>query len=77
MSTFTEPSPPHSESAVVSDYAAPSLARTDRLVSLDALRGFDMFWILGADALVHSIARAFDATTAPASATTTLIVIQR
>lgn len=26
-----------------------------RLVSLDALRGFDMFWILGADALVHAL----------------------
>ena len=27
---------------------------SSRLVSLDALRGFDMFWILGADALVLS-----------------------
>ena len=26
-----------------------------RLVSLDALRGFDMFWILGADALVQAL----------------------
>ena len=26
-----------------------------RLMSLDALRGFDMFWILGADALVHAL----------------------
>jgi predicted acyltransferase len=26
-----------------------------RLVCLDALRGFDMFWILGADALVHAL----------------------
>ncbi len=26
-----------------------------RLVSLDALRGFDMFWILGADALVRAL----------------------
>jgi hypothetical protein len=25
-----------------------------RVVSVDALRGFDMFWILGADALVHA-----------------------
>jgi predicted acyltransferase len=37
------------------DYAPPPLARTERLVSLDALRGFDMFWILGADALVRAI----------------------
>ncbi len=29
---------------------------TARLHSLDALRGFDMFWIIGGDALVHSFA---------------------
>lgn len=28
-----------------------------RLMSLDALRGFDMFWIIGADALVESLAK--------------------
>jgi predicted acyltransferase len=28
-----------------------------RLMSLDALRGFDMFWIIGADALVASLAK--------------------
>lgn len=28
-----------------------------RLVSLDALRGFDMLWILGADAVVHDLAK--------------------
>src|SRR4051812_23583891 len=28
-----------------------------RLVSLDALRGFDMFWIIGADALVQALGR--------------------
>lgn len=28
---------------------------TTRLVSLDALRGFDMFWIVGADALVEGL----------------------
>lgn len=33
--------------------ASPS--RPTRLVSLDALRGFDMFWILGADALVLAL----------------------
>ena len=31
------------------------LANPDRIVSLDALRGFDMFWILGADAVVYAI----------------------
>ena len=30
---------------------------SDRLVSLDALRGFDMFWIIGGDVLAHSLAR--------------------
>ena len=28
---------------------------TQRLMSLDALRGFDMFWIIGADSLVASL----------------------
>jgi predicted acyltransferase len=28
---------------------------TQRLMSLDALRGFDMFWIIGADALVEAL----------------------
>jgi len=31
-----------------------------RLMSLDALRGFDMFWIIGADALVKSLAKVSD-----------------
>jgi predicted acyltransferase len=30
-------------------------AESPRLMSLDALRGFDMFWILGADALVAAL----------------------
>jgi len=33
-------------------------ARAPRLVSLDALRGFDMFWILGADAVIHRMSAA-------------------
>src|SRR5260370_9124385 len=28
-----------------------------RLVSVDALRGFDMFWIIGADSLVYALNR--------------------
>src|SRR5215469_11681916 len=28
---------------------------TRRLMSLDALRGFDMFWIIGADSLVEAL----------------------
>jgi predicted acyltransferase len=38
----------------MSDAASPAPA-SGRLVSLDALRGFDMFWILGADALVQAL----------------------
>ncbi len=30
-------------------------APTERLMSLDALRGFDMFWILGADSLFYAL----------------------
>jgi predicted acyltransferase len=35
--------------------STPPSAASGRLVSLDALRGFDMFWILGADALVQAL----------------------
>ena len=35
--------------------AAPDAPGSGRLMCLDALRGFDMFWILGADALVHAL----------------------
>ena len=31
--------------------------RTERLMSIDALRGFDMFWIIGADSLVYALHR--------------------
>lgn len=37
---------------------APPAAST-RLVSLDALRGFDMFWILGGDAVIYALAANF------------------
>jgi predicted acyltransferase len=35
-------------------------AATTRLLSLDALRGFDMFWIVGAEDIVHALRRASD-----------------
>ena len=38
----------------------PSAPASPRLLSLDALRGFDMFWILGADALFTALAKVFD-----------------
>ncbi len=50
--------PAPAAAAVVRPPVAP--VTTSRLVSLDALRGFDMFWILGADALVHVLARTWD-----------------
>ena len=31
--------------------------KTTRLVSLDALRGFDMFWIMGGENIVHALAQ--------------------
>ncbi|MHB9065568.1 MAG: acyltransferase family protein [Pirellulaceae bacterium] len=34
--------------------------KTTRLMSLDALRGFDMFWIIGADALVQGLRQLSD-----------------
>jgi len=33
---------------------------SDRLISLDALRGFDMFWIIGGDALFQALAKYTD-----------------
>jgi predicted acyltransferase len=33
-----------------------AIAPAERLMSLDALRGFDMMWIVGADALGHALA---------------------
>ncbi len=39
--------------------AAPG--KSSRLMSLDALRGFDMFWIVGADALVEGLRKVSDA----------------
>ena len=35
--------------------AAPIPPAAQRLMSLDALRGFDMFWILGADSFVYAL----------------------
>ena len=46
--------------AVVSDKPDTTSVKTTRLMSLDALRGFDMFWIIGADALLHGLRKASD-----------------
>ncbi|MDB6024031.1 MAG: hypothetical protein JWM68_254 [Verrucomicrobiales bacterium] len=46
--------------------ATPAQSRpfTERLMSVDALRGFDMFWIIGADALVYAFKRMAEASRA-------------
>lgn len=36
----------------------PITAAPQRLYSLDALRGFDMFWIMGAEEIVHTMSKA-------------------
>jgi predicted acyltransferase len=33
------------------------LAPTERLMSIDALRGFDMFWIIGGDDIAHALSK--------------------
>lgn len=49
------------------DYQAPSSDRINgtastsrRFISVDALRGFDMFWIIGGDHLIRSLPKAHD-----------------
>ena len=39
---------------------SPAATGGSRLVSLDALRGFDMFWIVGAGSLVHALGKVRD-----------------
>src|SRR6266404_1492106 len=52
MTTLATPPPPPEE------FANPQPAvQTQRLMSVDALRGFDMFWIIGADSLVYALHR--------------------
>src|SRR5437879_13433197 len=50
MTTLVEPQ------AIKATPATTSTA-TGRLMSVDALRGFDMFWIIGADSLVYALNR--------------------
>jgi len=46
---MTDPQSPPSTSVVAS--------RPERLLSIDALRGFDMFWIIGGDNLARAIGK--------------------
>jgi predicted acyltransferase len=50
--TTTRPTPAPAPAAST----GPTPRKTERLVSLDALRGFDMFWILGAEGIVQDLA---------------------
>jgi predicted acyltransferase len=47
-----------SSSAPIPSPALSGPAPRQRLLSLDALRGFDMFWIVGGEEIVHSLYRA-------------------
>jgi predicted acyltransferase len=42
------------------DQAGTTPIPTDRLLSIDALRGFDMFWIIGGDTLLRALAHSAD-----------------
>jgi predicted acyltransferase len=48
MTNVTEPTPVRAD-------AVETPASSQRLMSVDALRGFDMFWIIGADSLVYAL----------------------
>jgi hypothetical protein len=39
--------------------AEPRPLKYERLLSLDALRGFDMFWIIGGQEIVKGLAQVF------------------
>ena len=54
---MTVAAPSASSSVAVTD--ADVVPRLERVVSVDALRGFDMFWILGAEEIVKNFAKAF------------------
>ncbi|HVV01583.1 MAG TPA: DUF5009 domain-containing protein [Verrucomicrobiae bacterium] len=51
MTTATAPAP------VSAPSTTPPPSPSRRYMSVDALRGFDMFWIIGADALVYALRR--------------------
>ena len=46
---------PNMTTASIEPKSPDSSAPTQRLMSVDALRGFDMFWIIGADSLVAGL----------------------
>jgi predicted acyltransferase len=57
--SYTPPNPmPSVEPQAVSAQRPSSGTAATRLMSLDALRGFDMFWIVGAEEIVHALHKA-------------------
>jgi predicted acyltransferase len=50
---MSDSSPPSNPASAATQSPAPPPSR--RLMSLDALRGFDMFWIVGGEELVHAL----------------------
>ncbi len=59
--TLPQATAPETSAAGSSASSAPQPpTKTARLMSLDALRGFDMFWIVGADALVWGLRKVSD-----------------
>lgn len=55
MPMSPQPSPPLVTESTVNP---PAPVPSGRLVSLDALRGFDMFWIMSGEHIIHALARA-------------------
>src|SRR5439155_26180788 len=53
MSSAIEQPPPSSPAPAQS--VTPPAPGVKRIMAIDALRGFDMFWILGADAFVRGL----------------------
>lgn len=49
---------PPTEATAISMPLKKEMALPQRLYSLDALRGFDMFWIMGAEEIFHGLAKA-------------------
>ena len=52
---------PHTQTKAYASTAPLQKVFPERLYSLDALRGFDMFWIIGAEEVFHGMAKATNA----------------
>src|SRR6266516_597108 len=54
--TGPQPAPAPTDSPALNPSLSPD-QKTGRVLSLDALRGFDMIWILGLEDVVHALAK--------------------